>query len=85
MTKILFFRVGDIVQCERFGMGKIIARDEEQDYPLLIEFENPSRGLHSGEYRGKSAHCFWVSNYGKYEEISIDLILRKLPKETNNG
>lgn len=56
------FKVGDIVSDKRFGKGKIINIDYDDDnLQILVQFRRKNEELHSGFGLGKKNHCYWYS------------------------
>lgn len=52
------FKVGDKIEHERYGKGRILKIND--CYSILVEFENEEAYFHDGDGSGKDRHCYWV-------------------------
>lgn len=52
-------RIGDIVWCSNFGMGRIVDIDFSLAPPYLVYFYKGNSCLHNGNVRGPDYHYWW--------------------------
>lgn len=54
------FKVGEKINDERYGKGRILKIKDGNS--ILVEFEKENNSFHDGNGMGQDKHCYWVEN-----------------------